>query len=254
MLLSKKYYERAEMLISLSILEYERDLSRSLENLEKSEAFLNIIKLAQTGRINDVHIDVMRPPLVSGNRFSIDLIRKLYEELHDKIALTIHLMVGNPLEIIGEINSFIHEEDRFKTTIIMQIESFSSERDALKAIKTLKKFGYIAGICLNLPTAEDRLTDEIVKSVDVVLLMTVPMGAGKQKYHEEATERIKRFSQRFPDKLIKVDGGIDPKTIIKVWEAGARAAVVGSYITASENPTDSLIKLEKALEGIVKIN
>jgi ribulose-phosphate 3-epimerase len=236
------------MLISLSILEYEQDLSKSLENLEKSEAFLNIIKLAQTGRVHDVHIDVMRPPIVPGNKFSIDLIRKLYEELHDKIALTIHLMVGNPLEIIGEINSFIHKKERSETTIIVQVESFSSEHDALKVIKTLKKLGYMVGICLNLPTAEERLTYKIVESADMVLLMTVPMGAGKQKYCEEATERIKRFSQRFPNKLIEVDGGIDPETIVKVWEAGARAAVIGSYITASENPMESLIKLEKALK------
>jgi ribulose-phosphate 3-epimerase len=236
------------MLISLSILEYEQDLSKSLENLEKSEAFLNIIKLAQTGRVHDVHIDVMRPPIVPRNKFSIDLIRKLYEELHDKIALTIHLMVGNPLEIIGEINSFIHKKERSETTIIVQVESFSSEHDALKVIKTLKKLGYMVGICLNLPTAEERLTYKIVESADMVLLMTVPMGAGKQKYCEEATERIKRFSQRFPNKLIEVDGGIDPETIVKVWEAGARAAVIGSYITASENPMESLIKLEKALK------
>ncbi|MBS7634261.1 hypothetical protein KEJ34_02010 [Candidatus Bathyarchaeota archaeon] len=241
-----------KMFISLSILEYEQDLSRSLKNLEKSEAFLNIIKLAQSGRINDIHIDVMRPPLVSRNKFSIDLIRKLYEELHDKIALTIHLMVGNPLEVMKEINSFIHKKDRFKTAIIVQVESFSSEHDAIEALKTLKKLGYRVGICLNLPTAEERLTDKIVKTADIVLLMTVPMGAGKQKYCEEATERIKRFSQRFPNKLIKVDGGIDPETIIRVWEAGARAAVVGSYITASEDPTESLIKLEDSLKRKVK--
>lgn len=240
------------MLISLSILEYEQELSRSLENLEKSEAFLNIIKLAQTGGIHDVHIDVMRPPLVPGNKFSTDLVRKLYEELHDKIALTIHLMVGNPLEVIKEINSFIHEKDRFKTTIIAQVESFSSEHDAVEALKTLKNLGYKVGICLNLPTAEERLTDKIVDAADIVLLMTVPMGAGKQKYCEEATDRIKRFSQRFPNKLIKVDGGIDSETIIRVWKAGARAAVVGSYITASENPTESLMKLGDSLKRNVK--
>lgn len=240
------------MLISLSILEYEQELSRSLENLERSKAFLNIIKLAQTGRIHDVHIDVMRLPFVSRNKFSVDLIRKLYEELHDKIALTIHLMVGNPLEVMKEINPFIHEKDRFKTTIIVQVESFSSEHDAIEALKTLKNLGYRVGICLNLPTAEERLTDKIVKTADIVLLMTVPMGAGKQKYCEEATERIKRFSQRFTNKLIKVDGGIDPETIIMVWEAGARAAVVGSYITASEDPIGSLIKLENSLKRKVE--
>lgn len=237
-----------EMLISLSILEYEPNLSENIDNLEKSRDFMNILRLVQTRKIHYVHIDVMRPPMIPGKvKFSMELIRKLYEKLRDKIALAIHLMVNDPFKMIKEINKFIVEEDRTRITIIVQVESFRSEDEAIRTIETIRGYGYKCGVSLNLPTPEDRLTDKIVNSADMILLMTVPMGSGRQKYSEEATERIKRFSRRFPDKLIEVDGGINHETIIDAWRAGARAAVVGSYITASENPVEALLNLEKQL-------
>ncbi|MBS7648101.1 MAG: hypothetical protein QXK89_01280 [Candidatus Bathyarchaeia archaeon] len=235
--------------ISLSILEYEPELSEKMDRLESSEAFMKIVKLIQTGKIRDVHVDVMRPPMIPGkNKFSTSLIKKLYEKLSDKVALTIHLMVSYPFEIIEEINRFIEPIDRAKITLILQVESFVSEDEALEAIELLKGYGYKVGVCLNLPTSEDRLTDNIANSADIILLMTVPMGLGGQKYREEATQRIKKFSARFPNKIIEVDGGIDPKTIVKVWRAGARVFVIGSYITLSEKPEEALLNLEKSLK------
>ncbi len=238
------------MLISLSILEYEPELSANMNSLEKSEGFSKMMRLVQTGRLHDIHIDVMRPPLIPNkSKFSISLIRKLYESLHEKIALTIHLMVPNPLEVTKKINEFIEEKDRKKITLIVQVESFDSEEDILKTIKTIREYGYRIGVGLNLPTPKERLTDKIVKSADIILLMTVPMGAGKQKFHEEALQRIRDFSHKFPDKIIKVDGGINPRTIVEVWRAGARATVIGSYLSLNKKPEQAILNLESALKA-----
>ncbi|MBS7606417.1 MAG: hypothetical protein QW502_00025 [Candidatus Bathyarchaeia archaeon] len=237
-----------EMLISLSILEYESELSSNIDKLEDTEAFAKIVSLVRTGKLNSIHIDVMRPPMIPGeSRFPIGLIKKLYEKLHGKIALTIHLMVDDPLNIINEINKFIVDENRANTMIILQVESFSSEDEAVKSIETVKKYGYKVGVSLNLTTPKKRLADKIVSSADLILLMTVPMGSGRQKFHEAAMRRIKYFSTRFPNKIIMVDGGINPETIIKVWRAGAKAAVVGSYITTSGKPEEALLSLEGSL-------
>jgi len=242
-----------EMLISLSILEYESKLSENIDNLDHSEAFSKIMDLIETGQLYDVHIDVMRPPMIPDkNKFSIPLIKKIYEKLHDKIPITLHLMVSDPFKIIGEINKFIKKRERAKVTIIIQVESFNSEDEVIKAIKAVKKYGYKTGICLNLPTPKNRLTDNIASNADIILFMSVPMGAGGQKFHEEAIPRIIEFSQKFPDKIIKVDGGINSETIIKVWKAGARIAVVGSYITANEKPRQALLSLKKALRDYAK--
>lgn len=236
------------MLISLSILEYEPELSSNIDRLENTEAFAKIIRLVQTEKLNGIHIDVMRPPMIPGkSRFPIGLIEKLYEKLHGKIALTIHLMVNNPLSIVEDINKFIASEDRTGIMVILQVESFSSEDEAIESIEAVKKYGYRVGVSLNLTTPRKRLTDKIISSADLVLLMTVPMGSGRQKFHEAVTRRIKYFSTRFPNKTIMVDGGINPETIVKVWRAGAKAAVVGSYITTSDKPEEALLSLESSL-------
>jgi ribulose-phosphate 3-epimerase len=173
----------------------------------------------------------------------------LYEKLRDKTALTIHLMVKDPLNIIEEINRFAANEDRANITVIVQVESFSFEDEAIKSIETIKSYGYKVGVSLNLPTPKEKLTDKIARLADLILLMTVPMGSGRQKYHKSATRRIKYFSTKFPDKTIKVDGGINPETIVEVWRAGAKAAIIGSYITVSDDPEKALLNIERSLKS-----
>ncbi|MEM2028663.1 MAG: hypothetical protein QXS05_04710, partial [Candidatus Bathyarchaeia archaeon] len=187
------------MLISLSILEYEPELSEKMSDLEKTKAFNSVMRLIKTGKIDSVHIDVMRPPMIPGKeRFPVGLIRRLYEELHKEIPLVIHLMVSDPIRMVEEINGFIPEGKRGKITIILQVESFDSEGETVAAIEAVKKLGYKVGAALNLPTPIEKMTDRIVEHADMILLMSVPMGAGGQKFSDEATWRIKYFSTKFP--------------------------------------------------------
>lgn len=238
------------ILISLSILEYEPELSRSINNLRESWAFKNIIKLIRTGKIEGIHIDVMRPPLIPDkNKFSLDLMRRLYEELIKETSLSVHLMALKPLRLVEGMNRFVLSNNRPNITVTIQVEAFSSEEETIKAIKAIKKYGYRAGIGLNLPTPEEKLTEKIAEEAHVILMMSVPMGLGGQKYHDEATDRLKRISKRFTGKVIEVDGGINPETIVEVWRAGARVAVVGSYITLSDDPVRALLKIHEILKS-----
>ncbi|MCW4019955.1 MAG: hypothetical protein NWF14_01815 [Candidatus Bathyarchaeota archaeon] len=237
------------MMISLSILEYEPDLSEHADNLAESKALPQIDGLIRSGKIHRVHIDVMRPPMIPGKtKFSVELIRRLYEALHNRTLLAAHLMVPDPFPIVERINAFMPKEERLELLIIIQRESFSSEEETVKALNLLKEFGYKVGICLNLPTSSETLTKEIVDSSDTVLLMTVPMGRGGQEYSDEGTERIAYFSQAFPDKMIEVDGGINAETIVLAEKAGAKIAVVGSFITRNENPVEAVLELQRGLE------
>jgi len=239
------------MMISLSILEYESDFLEHKDAVEESGSFSQITRLIDSGKIHRVHIDVMRPPMIPGKtRFPVELIRRLHESLRRRTRLAIHLMVSDPLPIIQKINEFIAREDRAETTIFIQCESFSSEEETVKALRLLKDCGYAAGICLNLPTPRSILTEKIVESADTVLLMSVPMGEGGQKYSARATRRIAYFSQRFPRKIIEVDGGMNPQTIAAARKAGARIAVVGSFITQNTDPIKALEELERSLEHL----
>jgi pentose-5-phosphate-3-epimerase len=239
------------MMISLSILEYEPDLSEHLDDLTKSESLFKIISLIETGRIHRVHIDVMRPPLISRRaRFSVELILRLYEALNKRVLLATHLMVDDPFPIIETMNEFIPRGKRAEISIVVQRESFGSEKETIEALNFLRGYSFKVGICLDLPTLSENLTRKIIEHADTVLLMSVPMGRGGQKYSEKATQRIAYFSQKFPDKAIEVDGGITPQTIVTAKRAGAKIGVVGSFITQNENPSKAVLELEERLESV----
>ncbi|HIE18403.1 TPA: hypothetical protein EYP75_01615 [Candidatus Bathyarchaeota archaeon] len=238
------------MFISLSILEYEQILSENIDILPKSPIFIQILKLIETGKISFIHIDVMRPPLIPNRiTFPIKLIEKLYKMLHEKISLSFHLMVPDPILIVNKINRFIPKEDRAKTLVTIQRESFNSENETLDAINFLRKHGYgQVGICLDLSTPCRSISEKTVEAVDFILLMTVHMGRGRQKYVEGGTKKIKYFSQRYPDKPIWVDGGINLYTARIAEKAGAKTLVIGSFITRNRNPTKTLLELTRSFD------
>ncbi len=239
-----------ETQISLSLLEYESDLLKHLDQFKCSKVFSQILELVVSGKLYSLHIDVMRPPLISNrSAFPIELIRRIYENLHERITLEIHLMVKEPELLIEDINKFVEPDGRTEVSMIIQREAYGSEEEVIKTLRAIKTLGYRAGIGLNLPTPFKSLTEEIIKNADLVLIMSVPMGKGGQKYDDQATERIKVIASRFPDKPIKVDGGINDKTVQSVKKAGAKILVIGSFVSMSKKPLAVLENLERMLEN-----
>lgn len=237
--------------ISLSILEYEPELANQIGRLSESEAFLKISRLVGSSKLNSIHIDVMRPPLIPRKfAFPTVLIRQLYEEFHKKVTFAIHLMTRDPDPVIEEVNRFIDVKEKPKIPVILHREIYSSEEEAVEALRSVKNLGYRAGIGLNLPTPVESLTKKIVENIDLVLLMSVRMGRGGQKYHPEATEKIRRFSKDFPRVKIWVDGGIRGKTIRSIIDAGADVLVIGSCITRSKDPIKAFHRLEEIINGL----
>jgi len=240
------------MKISLSILEYEQSLYNEMEFPFKSEVFNRIIDLINTGQVDSIHIDVMRPPLIP-NRivFPLRLIRELYEALHERIPFSFHLMVSDPLLMIKNMDEFIPKMDRADNAVIIQRESFNSEDEMLDAISMLRRLGYNRiGVCLDLPTPCRSVSEKSVEAADFILLMTVHMGRGRQRYSDAGTEKIKYFSRRYPDKPLWVDGGINIRTAQIVKRAGAETLVVGSFITLNDNPVYALIRLAQSVNDI----
>ncbi|HIE15221.1 TPA: hypothetical protein EYP70_08115 [Candidatus Bathyarchaeota archaeon] len=236
------------MSISLSILEYESELSRLLERIEEARSFKRILLLVKSGMLKSLHVDVMRPDLIRGEtRFPLILIKRLYENFIDMIPFQIHLMMKVPIDLIDKLNMFIAEERRDKVSLVLQREVFKSERKILCNLNFIRNLGYKAGLGLDLPSSLKNLTKTLIANVDYVLLMTVPMGKGGQKYSPQATFKIARFSKCFPEKEIEVDGGINEKTILEAKRAGAKTFVVGSYITRNKNPLRALKKLRNVI-------
>ncbi|MEM2146299.1 MAG: hypothetical protein QW279_13125 [Candidatus Jordarchaeaceae archaeon] len=239
------------MLISLSILDYEPDLAAHLNNISESRSMSSISSLIETKTIERVHVDVMKPPMIPDKTtFPINLLRAVYENLKCSIPLAAHLMVNNPYPLIDDICSFMPKKERDDFVVFIQRESFASEEETISALEFLKKCNFSSGICLNLSTPTDLLTKDIIEISDIVLIMTVMMGAGGQNCNEEGLRRTALFSKMFPNKKIAVDGGINSKTIVEAKKAGAKIAVVGSFITRNKDPVKAVFELMQSLSTI----
>ena len=87
-----------------------------------------------------------------------------------------------------------------------------------------------AGLALNPDTPLDGV-EACVDLCDLVLVMSVEAGFGRQAFDESALARLGRLQARAGSRLmLEVDGGVNSTTIGRCAAAGARYFVVGSAI------------------------
>ncbi|KAJ3304408.1 RIBULOSE-phosphate 3-epimerase [Gonapodya sp. JEL0774] len=93
-----------------------------------------------------------------------------------------------------------------------------------------------AGVSLKPGTPVDALPDEVLKEVDMVLIMTVEPGFGGQKFMDGPLEKVRSIRRRYPSLDIQVDGGLALDTIDRAAEAGANVIVAGTSIFGAKDP------------------
>jgi len=120
--------------------------------------------------------------------------------------------------------------------ITFHIEN-TGEKKALELLKTLKNHGIRTGISIDGHTEPDALSDEILRTADQVLVMSVKAGKGGQSFMPEAAEKIKTLRNRGFEKEIEVDGGVDTEKINLLKNATCDICVVGSFLM-KKSPTD----------------
>jgi len=111
---------------------------------------------------------------------------------------------------------------------------YESVLDSLSMAKTIKALYPSVGISIKPKTEVAKLSDEILKTVDLVLVMSVEPGFGGQAFMPEAYDKIRQLKYR-REKLgvhfqIQVDGGVSDKNAKELINAGADNLVAGSYV------------------------
>ena len=106
-----------------------------------------------------------------------------------------------------------------------------------KTIYHIKSYDVKAGVVLN-PATPVSVLEDILPSLDIVLLMSVNPGYGGQKYIPYVTEKINKLHTMIKktgkDIIIQVDGGVCKDTIKQVVEAGATNLVAGSAVFSGD--------------------
>lgn len=181
--------------------------------------------------ISFLHIDVMDGKFVSQKTFSTDEIIEISKTSEKK--LDVHLMVQDPIYYIENIKYLSNIE---YITIHLEID-----KDIKEILSKIKSYGFKTGLSIKPNTDIDKL-EPYLKDLDLILLMTVEPGLGGQPFISSSKNRLKEIKQIINGNIkLEVDGGINNMTIKEVSEADI--AVVGTYITSSNNITERINSL-----------
>ena len=191
------------------------------------------IKLVEDLGVDRLHIDVMDGHFVPNFTFGpfiLKAIRKLTNS-----HLETHLMMSNPSEYIED---FVNAG---ADTLIIHTEASDDINADLQKIKSL---GVKCGLAIKPGTDESILTDYI-NILDYILVMSVEPGFGGQSFIEESLVKMKNIVNMTDDKdiLVGVDGGVNMKTIDRVYDTGVDITIVGSGLYKAENIEETYLKL-----------
>ena len=136
----------------------------------------------------------------------------------------------------------------YANIITVHREYFDNDSQVIETIKKIQKNKMIAGVAVDLPT-DVKILDPILAYCDLVLVMSVNIGASGQKFDESAVEKVKYLANIRKEKgykfLIEVDGGINNQNCSKLTKNGADILVSGSYVFNDTNSQQAIANLKK---------
>lgn len=193
------------------------------------------IKKVEDGGAQYLHIDVMDGifvPNITLGPCIVSAIRK-----NSELVFDVHLMITDPIRYIDEFAKAgadlitIHVESTF---------------DVNAAIEKIKANGKKVGISIK-PNTKPEIVRQYLDKVDLILVMTVEPGFGGQSFIPATLESIRAIDTMIKESgreiELEVDGGISPKNVQLVKDAGANVIVAGSAVFGSSDIPKTIAEL-----------
>lgn len=195
------------------------------------------IELLDKGGADYIHIDVMDGAFVPNITLGAPIVKALRNRT-DKV-FDVHLMVESPSRYIDD---FV---DAGADIITIHYEA---EKHIDRAIQYIKSKGVKAGVVLN-PGTPTMMIKDLIKDLDMVLIMSVNPGFGGQSFIEYSLEKVKEVDEMRKkynkDLIIEIDGGIGLNNIKAAREAGVDVAVAGSAVYKNGEVIKNISELKR---------
>ena len=199
------------------------------------------INRVEEGGADLLHIDVMDGHFVPNLTIGPPIVESLRKVT--KLPLDVHLMITNADAFLADF------AEAGADYLTVHVEACPHLHRTVQAIK---ERGVKAGVTLN-PATPLVSVEEILRDVDLLLIMSVNPGFGGQQFIPSVLQKIVRARQLIDQAkshaLLEVDGGIKPDNAAQVITAGADILVAGSAVFCGTDYAATIAALRGPTDG-----
>lgn len=186
------------------------------------------IRIVQDCGSQALHFDVMDGLFVPSISFGMPVLASIRKETD--LFLDVHLMIREPVRFIREFT------ESGADLITVHYEACS---DVAATLRAIREAGVKVGMSIR-PETPVSVLRPFVKSLDLILIMSVNPGFGGQKFMEGTYAKLSEVRQMYAEVFghaygddvprLEVDGGINLQNVASVLAAGADTIVTGSAV------------------------
>mgnify|MGYP000465197949 FL=1 len=195
------------------------------------------IEMVNRSQADWFHLDIMDGVFVPNISYGLPVVSQI-KKMATK-PLDVHLMIVQPERYVEAF----HKAGADILTV-----HYETCTHLHRTIQQIKSQGMKAGVSLN-PHTPVSLLEDIIKDIDVVLLMSVNPGFGGQSFIEQTINKVDKLKKLIIESnshtLIEIDGGVNFETGKRLVNAGADALVAGSFVFNATDPEANIKGLKE---------